>query len=350
MIETMISLLNARALSFHLLGTINVDTMEDLEKDMNDTIAYIEEQDTKLKEFEKLCEDYAVYQEKLDMEVTEYQRLADTRADLNMKKDLWFGTKKFNDSIMDWKKCKLMELNMEDMTADIKHFIKLVGKVGRYLCPNADQEHQVVEYLKSNVFELKKIMPIIEHLSSEALKERHWAELAETLQYDIKVNDAGFTLGTIFEKDLLKFEKEITSVAVKAAQEMALIELLDKVVEMWKECDMPLKEYKDYKNCYILGDLADIVANLDESLVTIQTINSSRYVDPIKEEVAEWNKKLVLFQDTLDEWVTMQKKWMYLETIFSGGDIAKQLPAEVCPFPAAMRSCNSGLLTTYQSF
>ena len=46
----------------------------------------------------------------------------------------------------------------------------------------------------------------------------------------------------------------------------------------------------------------------------------------------EWNKKLILFQETLDEWINMQKKWMYLETIFSGGDIAKQLPSETQTF------------------
>ena len=39
-------------------------------------------------------------------------------------------------------------------------------------------------------------------------------------------------------------------------------------------------------------------------------------------------KNLVLFQDSLDEWMQLQKQWMYLESIFSAADIKKQLPSE----------------------
>ena len=159
------------------------------------------------------------------------------------------------------------------------------------------------------------------------MSDRHWEKLNEVIGYNIK-EDEGFTLGKLMEKGVIEFEKEISDIAIQAAQEQALMELLQKVINMWQECDMPLSNYKELKDVFILSGLDDVIANLDESLVTINTINSSRYVQPIREHVDEWNKKLVLFQETLDEWMTMQKKWMYLENIFSGGDIAKQLPTE----------------------
>lgn len=57
-----------------------------------------------------------------------------------------------------------------------------------------------------------------------------------------------------------------------------------------------MKNYKDIKDLYILGDTSEVVANLDDSLVTINTVLSSRYVGGIREMVDDWRGKLVVLQ------------------------------------------------------
>ena len=47
-----------------------------------------------------------------------------------------------------------------------------------------------------------------------------------------------------------------------------------------------------------------------------------------------WEKRLGLLSETLDEWVAVQRNWMYLETIFCAEDIQKQLPDEAAKFQA----------------
>ena len=39
-----------------------------------------------------------------------------------------------------------------------------------------------------------------------------------------------------------------------------------------------------------------------------------------------------LFSDTLDEWLNVQRAWMYLESIFKAADIQRQLPNEYKQF------------------
>ena len=59
---------------------------------------------------------------------------------------------------------------------------------------------------------------------------------------------------------------------------------------------------------------------------------SSRFVKGIRETVEKVEGQLGLFGETLDEWLAVQKNWMYLETIFSAPDIQRQLPAEAKQF------------------
>lgn len=57
-----------------------------------------------------------------------------------------------------------------------------------------------------------------------------------------------------------------------------------------------VKNYKDVKDLFILGDTSEVVTNLDDSLVTINTVLSSRYVGGIRGMVDEWRGKLVTLQ------------------------------------------------------
>jgi len=69
------------------------------------------------------------------------------------------------------------------------------------------------------------------------------------------------------------------------------------------------------------------------------TILSSRYVAGIRTEVEKLEKSLNVFSDTLDEWMAVQKGWMYLESIFSAPDIQRQLPKEAKAFFMVRLDC-----------
>ena len=57
--------------------------------------------------------------------------------------------------------------------------------------------------------------------------------------------------------------------------------MLQKVIDLWKATDFRLVPHTG-TNIYIVAGADDILAQLEESQVTIGTIRGSRYVTPIK--------------------------------------------------------------------
>lgn len=51
----------------------------------------------------------------------------------------------------------------------------------------------------------------------------------------------------------------------------------------------------------------------------------SPFKKPFEERILNWNNKLKVMSDVLEEWAKCQGEWMYLQPIFDSADIAKQL-------------------------
>ena len=67
----------------------------------------------------------------------------------------------------------------------------------------------------------------------------------------------------------------------------------------------------------------------------------------MREGVEIWDKRLALLSETQDEWLTCQRQWMYLETIFSAEDIQRQLPVEAQKFALVDRKWKEIMLRTH---
>lgn len=96
---------------------------------------------------------------------------------------------------------------------------------------------------------------------------------------------------------------------------------MKEIIEIWRDTNFTVNQYRDTKDRFIIAEIEDTITQLEDHQMSIQTMMGSKYVNEIRAQVEEWEKKLGYIADVIDEWLTFQRQWMYLENIFNAEDI-----------------------------
>ncbi|CAD7974708.1 unnamed protein product [Amoebophrya sp. A25] len=271
-------------------------------------------------------EKYKIYQEKLGMEVAAFENCDDLKIAFATKAKLWRGVDNWVKQSEGWRNTRFTSVDVEQINKDVAVYNKTANQAVKGMGNNP-----VGPKWAEQIATFKNTIPVVQCLRNKALQPRHWAQIQELIG-EVDVEDESFSLGRLLDMKVDVHTEAIQVISGQATAEVALIEMLDKVKKIWEDCDLPLMGYKESKEVFILGNVEEIITNLEDSMVNVATIAGSRFVGPIREEVEKWSSDLLTFQETLDEWLNLQKNWMYLESIFASGDIKKQLPAESTKF------------------
>ena len=108
----------------------------------------------------------------------------------------------------------------------------------------------------------------------------------------------------------MKIEKEIYSIE-----------------KCWSTTELDVREYKkdNVVRGHVLGAAEEINLQLEDHLLNLQTMSGSRFVGRYAQKVRTWEKTLNMVVECLDVWYNVQRKWMYLESIFIGADAVLKL-------------------------
>ncbi|XP_077994098.1 dynein axonemal heavy chain 6-like [Glandiceps talaboti] len=275
---------------------------------------------------------YKSYQKNFKVEITKYEELEEVHAELKLKQLLWDSLRDWDAQAEEWQTCEFDCLDPEVLNGQVTKYAKSVYQLEKGLPPN-----MVVPQLKDRVESMREKLPMVTNLRNPSLKQRHWDMIENIFNYHFTPEEP-LNLGLLDKINAFKHTEAIEEISGMASSEASLEALLKKVEDAWKTTEFVVLPHRDSKDVFILGGTDDIQVLLDDSMVNVSTIASSRHVGPIKPRVEEWLKNLQLFSETLDEWLNCQRNWLYLESIFSAPDIQRQLPAESKMFATVDKS------------
>lgn len=138
-----------------------------------------------------------------------------------------------------------------------------------------------------------------------------------------------FTLGSMFAMHLDNYAESISKITGAAEKELTIESELKKLADVWKEQCFSLAKYQKgtEDRGWILRGVDEITVLLEDMGLNLQSMMASPFVRPFVDEVRKWEQRLSLIGECTEVWMQVQRKWMYLESIFIGSDdIRHQLP------------------------
>ncbi|XP_039872861.1 dynein heavy chain 8, axonemal-like isoform X1 [Simochromis diagramma] len=281
--------------------------------------------------FEELWRNFTTYtsgQQLLGLPVTEYNCLHKKRKELDLLQKLYGLYDAVMNKISGYYKILWIQVDIEKINGELLDFQNRCRKL-----PKALKDWQAFLDLKKTIDDFNDSCPLLEMMANKSMKRRHWDHIAQVTGHHFEVESSTFTLENIMEAPLLTYKDDIEDICISAVKEKDIEAKLSQVKELWSAQTLSLMTFKSRGELMLKGaETSEILTNLEDSLMVLGSLLSNRYSTFHKAEIQDWVFKLSTSSEVIEQWVIVQNLWVYLEAVFVGGDIAKDLPQEANQF------------------
>ena len=262
---------------------------------------------------------------------TDYSELKKISAGFNPFFQFWSTAARWKKWHKEWMDGSFIELEAEQIERQVNESWKIMYKMEKAF---GLQELPVCagncKNLKGDIDKFKVYVPIITALRNPGMRDRHWDQLTEELGQDLHPDET-FSLTQAIEMGIPDKKEIVTKICDISGKEYSIEMAMAKMKGEWKDVELAVIDYRE-TGTYVIRVDEQVVQQLDDHIVMSQSMSFSPYKKPFEEDITEWEQQLNTVSEVVDEWLALQRQWMYLEPIFSSPDIQHQLPLEAKRF------------------
>ncbi|XP_041950591.1 dynein heavy chain 8, axonemal-like [Alosa sapidissima] len=271
---------------------------------------------------------YSSGEQLFGLPVTDYEALQKIRKELGLLQKLYGLYDAVMSKISGYYDILWTDVDIEKINAELLEFQNRCRKL-----PKGLKDWQAFLDLKKRIDDFSESCPLLEMMANKAIKLRHWDRITNLTGHKFDIEADTFSLQNIMEAPLLKYKEDIEDICISAVKEKDIEAKLAQVVDIWSSQSFSFMTFKGRGELMLRGaETAEIVTTMEDSLMLLGSLLSNRYNAPFKKDIQNWVFKLSTSSDIIEQWLTVQNLWVYLEAVFVGGDIAKQLPQEAKRF------------------
>ena len=259
---------------------------------------------------------------------TTYPELLKTKKELYLQEQLYGLYTDVIDTLETWK-----AIHWTDTVANIEHMTQQTEEF-QARCktmPSRLRSWEAFSDLKNEIDNFAVVLPLLQELSKDSIKARHWAEVMKITGKNFNVDSSDFSLNVLLDAALQDYNDDILEVTEGADKQMSIEQKIAEIRDRWAAEQFFFGEWQG-RGVPILRGVGPIIEELEEAQMQCQTMLTMRHVAPFAKEVQGKLTQLSDTSDTLERWFKVQLLWCSLESVFTGGDIAKQMPLEAKKF------------------
>ncbi|CAD7937238.1 unnamed protein product [Amoebophrya sp. A120] len=261
----------------------------------------------------------------------QYPKLDKTKGELEYLGQLYDLYVVVLDTIKEWKDYLWAETpdHVEVMQSETEKF---AGRCKRM--PKVLREWPAYLELKKEIDDFSEVLPLLTELAKPSIMPRHWKQVMDLTGKELPIESDTFKLQNLIDAKLNEFTDEVSDICESADKQLIIEKKLAEISEQWSGMNFDFTTWKsrDYPCCMAPGRVGEVQEILEETVMALNTMNAQRHSIPFKEELGTMIMTLSDTADTIERWFKVQQMWTSLESVFTGGDIAKQMPMEAKKF------------------